>query len=358
MAENEQPVNITMANTKKEMLAAYNQLLKTLREKEDQSLDAPKKLERRAAEEALKTADSLSTEGVVKASGNLKAEIGTLLTQVSDRLETEVRRYQEVRKAIEAKEKELAEIYEIEKAAASLAALIEAQHQKRASFETEMAARKEELQGEIEATRFQWQEEKASHSAEAQEWNAAEKKRREREREEYQYAFERERRLARDQFEDEKNKLEAELEARRAQVERELADKEALIAQREEAVAERERRLDELQSRVGGFPQELEAAVQKAVQETTQRLRLEAKNREELLTRELTGEKNVLTTRIESLERTIQEQQRQIEKLSEALDKAYQQVQDIAVRAVQSSSAAKALAEFQSHRTEPPPKIG
>ena len=46
----------------------------------------------------------------------------------------------------------------------------------------------------------------------------------------------------------------------------------------------------------------------------------------------------MLTTRIESLEKTVKEQNQQIAHLSQQLEKAYQKVQDIAVKAVEGSS--------------------
>lgn len=346
MAEpQESPQKLTMSSTKKEMLAAYNELLKKYREKEQRTLDAQKQIQQKQTEQILKTADSVSTEGVVTGIGSLKAEIGTLLTQLSDRLEEEVNKYKAVRKAAEVKEKELAEIYEIEKAAGSLAALLEAQQQKREAFEAEMASRKEELQGEIEATRFEWQEEKARHAAETKERDTAEQKRRQREKEEYEYTFQREQKLARHEFEDRQGKLEAELAARKEQLERELT-------QREEAVGAREKELEELRRKVEAFPQELAAAVDKAVKETTEQVRLEAQNKERLLLKEFEGEKNVLTARIESLEKTVKEQSQQIGKLSQALEKAYQQVQDIAVKTVESSSTSKALAGLEQFLSE------
>lgn len=346
MAErNQESKKITISSSKKEMLAAYNELLKKLQEKQERLLEPEKRVEQKAVAQALKTADSLSTEGVVKGIGQLKAEVSTLLTQVSDRLEGEVHKYKALQKAIEAKEKDLAEVYEIERAAATLAALIEAQQQKRESFEAEMAAKKQELQGEVETTRFEWAEEKARRAAEIKEQEAEEQKRRQREKEDYRYAFERERKLARDQFEDEKKKLEAEMAAKREQAERELAS-------RQEAVALQEKEIEELRARVESFPKEIETAVQKAAKEATERVRLEAKNREELLVKESSGEKNVLTARIESLQKTVQEQNQQIARLSQALEKAYDQVQDIAVKTVEGSSSAKALSGLQQLLSE------
>lgn len=343
--ETEQLQKLTLANTKKEMLAAYRELLKKLQEKNEKTLDAEKEIEQKVKRQALQAADSLSTEGVVRGIGALKAEMGTLLGQLSDRLEAEVTAYNAIKRAIEAKEEELKEIYEIERAAGTLAALIEAQRQKRESFEAEMAARKEELQQETQDKRFEWEEEKARHMAEVKERDAAEQKKRQREKEEYEYTFEREQKLARDQFEDEKKKLQAELEAQKNRLETELG-------QREAAVVGREKELAELRQKVEAFPKQLEAAVQRTAKEATERAQQEARTREELLVKEFNGEKNVLTARVESLEKTIAEQNQQIARLSQAMERAYQQVQDIAVKAVEGSSNAKALTGLQQFLSE------
>jgi len=53
--------------------------------------------------------------------------------------------------------------------------------------------------------------------------------------------------------------------------------------------------------------------------ETTERLQQEAKTREELLKKEFDGERNVLTTRIKSLEETVKQQNEQIIRLSQRL---------------------------------------
>ena len=96
----------------------------------------------------------------------------------------------------------------------------------------------------------------------------------------------------------------------------------------------------------------MEVAVGKALKETAERINLEAKNREELLKKDSGGEKNVLTTRIESLEKTVKEQSERIVKLNQQLQKAYQQVQDIAVKTIEGSSNAKSLANLQQWMSE------
>ncbi|MGH9339679.1 MAG: hypothetical protein ACRD1R_08855 [Acidobacteriota bacterium] len=327
---------ISMSNTKKEMLAAYTELLKQFEERQEQKLNGEKKVEQRNLEEALKVADSLSTEGVVRGIGTLKAEIGSLLNQVSDRLEEQVSKLKAIQRAIEFKDKELREIYEIERSVGSLAALIDAQHQKRTSFQEEMATRGEELQQEIQSTRADWEREQEEHANRIAERNTEEARKRQREKEEFQYEFEREKKLARDQFEDERSRLQKELEAKRVE-----------LLQREEAVAALEQELTELRRRAEAFPEEKEAAVARALSEAVERIRSEAQNQQELMSKEFEGERKVFLTRIESLEKTIREQNQQITKLSQIQDKAYQQVQDIAVRAVEGASNWKSFPGFQ-----------
>jgi hypothetical protein len=153
------------------------------------------------------TADSLSDDTIFRDISGLKAEVGKMLTTMSDRLEQEVGRYDAVKRAIAEKQQELAEIYEIQKAASSLAALIEAQNQKKEEFEADMAARKEILSREIEEMRIDWQKEKAQRAAEQREQkeqDAVESRKRSREKEDYDYALQRERQAAQDAFEKEK----------------------------------------------------------------------------------------------------------------------------------------------------------
>jgi hypothetical protein len=339
------PQTITMKNTKKEMLEAYNEVLQQLKEKRAVELKPEKAIEGKKVEEAVEVTDSLSTEGIVQEVSALKLEVGRLLSQLSDRLEEEVGKYRQVRQAVEAKQKELQEIYEIEKSALSLAALIEAQHQKRQQTEAELAVRKEELTQEIETLRTEWGKEKEVHAAEIKQRDGDERKSREREKEEYQYAFQREQQLARERFEDEKARLEREITYRREQMEKELAD-------REKAIVEKENELNELRKQTSAFPKELELAVNKAVKEAVQRVESEAKNREELLGKEFDGERNVLNTRIESLEKTVAEQNEQIAKLTQQVDKAYGQVQDIATKAIEGTSRSQPLANLQQLMAE------
>ena len=124
------------------------------------------------------------------------------------------------------------------------------------------------------------------------------------------------------------------------------------LADREKAIAEKETELNELRKQASAFPKELQSAVNQAVKEAIQRVESEAKNRDELLKKEFDGERNVLNTRIESLEKTVTEQNEQIAKLSQQVEKSYSQVQDIAIRAIEGTSRSQPLANLQQLMAE------
>jgi len=332
------------------MLEAYNAVLKQLEAQREAELKPEKKLEEKKAKEVIQVAESLSSEGVARGISTLKIEAGKMLAQISDRLEEEISKFKAVQSAIAIKEKELQELYEIEKSAMTLAALIESQSQRRQTFELEMAEKKEALSQEIETLRVQRDQEKKEYEEAIKERDTAEKKRRDREKEEYEYGFKREQKLAKDKFEDEKAKLERETQAKKEQMEKELQE-------RAKAIVEQENELNELRKKVSVFSQEMETAISKAIKETAEKLSLEAKNREELQRKEFLGGKNVFTTRIESLEKIVKEQSEQITRLTQQLEKAYQQVQDIAVKTIEGSSTTKSFANLQQWLSEQTRKV-
>jgi hypothetical protein len=322
-------------STKQELLDAYQDLLTQTEERQEAELKPEKKLRERKAEETRAAVKGLDREGLGQAIEALRTGTGQFLSQLSERLDAELKRLSDLQAAIDLREQDLEEIYGIERAAATLAALLEAQNAQKQHFAEETAEEKERLSQEMEETRSRWAQEQEQHRAEEKERTGAEVKRRDREREEYQYAFQREQQLARDRFEDEKARLaaeksvlEAELKAMRESAERELAE-------REKAIAGREQELMVLRAGAEAHPKELEAAVQRAVEEATRRLTLEAEHKAALARKETEGERNVQAARLEGMERSLKEQNDQITKLNRQLEAAYQKLQDVAVKALE-----------------------
>ncbi len=336
---------VTMASTKKEMLQAYERLLKELEEKKRAEMKPEETVAQRKRAQAVAVADAASSAGIANQIASLKTEIGKTLNELADRLEQETAKYAQVKLAVESAEAELREIYDIEKAAASLAALLEAHRQEKAEFEAEMDAEREKLDSEIsihreafdyevKTQREDWKKERAEYQAAVKEQDEAEKKRRQREQEEWKYQFDRERQAAEEKRQHELARLDREIQLKQEQLEKVLADR-----QRTLAAAEAE--LQSLRARAEQFPSELDQAVTRAVEETTARLDRERKYATDLLQKESAGERNVLLSRIESMEQTIEKQAEQIAKLSRQLEHSYGQIQDIAVKAIEGPSTSR-----------------
>lgn len=120
-----------------------------------------------------------------------------------------------------------------------------------------------------------------------------------------------------------------------------VQEKTVELNEREKDVSERELKMNELQDKVNAFPVELDKSVKSTVQDVRERLTAEFNQKEELLKKGFEGEINVLTAEISAFETLVKEQIKQIEKLNQQQEKAYEKVQDIANKAV--AGAAESL---------------
>ncbi|MCK9262383.1 MAG: hypothetical protein WDA72_07750 [Desulfomonilia bacterium] len=344
--------DLGMKNTKQELLDAYNEVLEELEERNQAELKPEKKIEEKKKQEVIHAVRDVSMDGVAQNIKTLKADIDKNLSQLQERLESEVKKLGHIQAAISIRDAELREIYEIDRSASSLAALIETSNRKNRLFEEELELKKSSLLEDIEETRGKWDQEKALRAAEVKEQREQEARQRQREKEEYLYSLQRERQIEKDKFEDEKARLLSEKQALENEIKamREAVEKE--LSERRKALAEKESEFLELKKRAGAFPEELQSAVAKASKDTAERLKLEADYQTNMLKQQYEGEKNVLLTRIDALEKTVKEQAEQISKLSRLQEAAYQKVQDVAVKAIEGASKHGSFSGLQQALSE------
>ncbi|NOQ23184.1 MAG: hypothetical protein GQ565_11125 [Candidatus Aegiribacteria sp.] len=346
--------DVSMSNTKKEILEAYGNLVRQLEEKAESELKPEKKLEEKKAVEVVSVADALAEESVLTRISDLKMEMSKTLTGISEKLEVETEKYKKIQEAITIKDNELKEIFEIERSAHALAALIEAQNQKKLEYETEISRKKAEyddemstkkklLEEEIQSTRALWDKEKQAIQESVKERDVEEKKLRQRQKEEFDYNFKREQELVKNKLTDEMEQLEKKMALQREAFEKSVEEKEKELQSRETRAAERETHMEDLEKKVAAFPEELETHIVKTVKETADRLNEEAKKNEAFLKKEAEGKVNVLQTKIDSLESVVKEQIRQLAGINARLEDAYGKVQDIAVKAIEGSSDKQTL---------------
>lgn len=328
---------VSMNNTKKELLDAYAEVRSRVEEQRKELLNAEKA--RAAAEKkaAQVVAVQEAENDPVKRIHDLRGVLGKELLGLADRFECEVQTFEKVQSAVQQKKDELEALYGIEAQVEDLSTLIALHSEKKKTFEEREQLQLKTLQEEMAARRLQWEKEQKDADARLEDARAERKLKWKREQEEYDYALNREREQRRNQLEDELNAVSREIEVKQAEFDSACAAKQEELVRRETVVSEREKVMDDLQQKVDSFSAAVEKTVKAAVAENTEKLTAEFASRELLAAATHEGKNSVLQSRIDFLEKQVEMQLAQIEQLSAKQESAYQKVQDIASRAVDSA---------------------
>jgi len=314
---------VSMKNTKKELLEIITKMQKEMSEKEKSALNPEKVKVETKNVESIREAEEIINSDLANKISNLKTAINHELSVLAEKIESEAKKFTTIQNSIAIKQAELENIYGIEEKAASLAVLIESQNYAQEKYEKEISTRRQELEQEINADRARWELEKSNKEKERQ-----------REEEEYNYSLKRSRAIEENSFADKIAELTKEIEEKKTSFEKQTADKTLLLEEREKKVAEREKAMDQLENTVNSFPAKLESAIADAAENKEKELKTQFTMERNLLSQKYEGEQKVLEAKIDALEFQVKDQAKQIDKLNSQQEKAYQQVQDIASRAV------------------------
>jgi hypothetical protein len=334
---------VTEKNTKSQILQAYNEALAKIKEMRQED----RKAEKRKEEEIkiVKQASENTIEKIVKSIGNSKIEIINELDIVGDKLTSEFKKLEEIKKAIEIESKYLDDIYEIKVNADTLSALLLSQKEKRAGFEAEMENKKAAFEEEVNQKKMVWKQEQEVYENQKKERDAQIKKERQREEEEYNYSLQLKRKKEADAYEERKTQLEKELQDKRAALEKELSERESLIAAKEKEFVE-------LRAKVEQFPKTLENTIKETEKSVIEKLEFKYKHQAELSHKEIDGERNLNKQVVQSLENKIKEQSEQIKQLTQKANESGQQVQTIALKAIEGASSQR-MYNFSHEKNDP-----
>ena len=339
--------NLNLKSTKKELLDAYERLKAELENKAKQTLNADKKIEEKRKEIVVKKAEELVNENISTKISSLKGDINNILNDLLEKLDKSVKEYNNIDEALKLKENELKEIYDIEKSALTLASLIEAYSTKNIELENEYKEKKEKLENEIKSLREQWSEEKLQYEKLVKETEEDFKKETKRKKEEFEYSFAREKEQKINALTDELSKIKKDIEKMKEEFEAEKLLKENELAKREKLITDKENNIKQLEEMVAEFPSKLDKEVSNAVKLAESRIISEHGMKQSLLKSDYEGKLAVLNTKIESLEKVLSEQNKQMESLIKQHEKAYAQVQQIAVSAVQGAVDKNMQSKFE-----------
>lgn len=330
--------DISMKNTKKEMIEMIEKMQEKMSEKEKSTLNPQKVRTEAKAKEVLKKAEEVTGSDLTTHINGLKVSINQELSALAEKIDSEAKKYTIIQESINLKQAELAEIYEIEKQASSLAAIIESNHQAKEVFEADISLKRERLEKEIRDTRSSWEDEKNISKEIHTEKKKVNEKERKREEDEYAYNLQRSRAIEENNYTDKLAVLEKEIGEKKEQIDRLVEEKTNSLNTREQQIIEREKGIDKLDKTVSNFPKELESAINAAIEKKEKEITTFFEQEKALLSKGYEGEQRVLETKISALESLTKDQAKQIDKLNSQQEKAYQQVQDIAARAVTGAS--------------------
>jgi len=307
------------------------------RETTDKKMEESSRLRETEIRQAV---EGISVEEVVKGLSDLGLDLSKALAGLSEKLVQEVNRLASAREAVELERREIERLHKIDIASTALDQLVQ-----------DYAHEKEELESGVAAQRAAWDEELRRTERERKEQDENLRKQRQREIDEYEYKKALERKKAQDKYEEEMKLLEKQNREKQDALEKSWQQREAALKEREEEAAR-------LKSESEGFPARLEKACAQAAAEATRATTQKFEQQILLLKKESEAEKRLAELQIKTLEDTLARQSAQTATLQKQLDEAKQQVQEIAVKAIEGASGAKALShinqiamEQAKHRT-------
>jgi hypothetical protein len=354
-------MNINSKSSKAEILAAYKEL-----EKQKKVLEAEIKQQSNVAAsshgvsaskpEEVKTATGQTTNPdltkTIQSLEKIQGSFGGAVSNLSEQLIAEATELEAVKIAIAAETQDLENLHQLTDIDESTIDFLLDQYQASSKkFTAEYEQQQRTDCQELDDLKQRWSKEQQAHDKLVANRNEDYGKNRQREQAEYQYNLE----LGRDLDESEHAQLQKlkqqELAEILQQIEQQWQQQEAEIAQQEQEYAT-------AAAKVIAFESELENKIKQGTEEGKGIGAYQAKVKTDLREREIEGERQNYQLRIESLEQTIRHQATRVEKLSQQLDSSLQQVQNLAVKAIEGTSnrnsfeAVKAIALEQAKTSQ------
>ncbi len=278
--------------------------------------------------EVRQAVEGVTVDAVVQRVSALGLEVSRALADISGKLTEEVQLLASVREAVALERQELERLHKIDIGATALDQMVQ-----------DYAREKQRLESEIAAQRSAWEEESARVERERKEQEEALKKQRQREIEDYEYKKNLERKKAQDKYDEDMRLQEKKNQEKQEALEKGWKQRELALKEREEDVARLRKEAEE-------FPARLQREAQAAAEQARREAEAKLEQQMLVLKKDAETEKRLGALQVKTLEDTVARQQEHIAALERQLAEAKQQVQDIAVKAIEGASGAKALSHI------------
>ncbi|OGK13519.1 hypothetical protein A3A93_00300 [Candidatus Roizmanbacteria bacterium RIFCSPLOWO2_01_FULL_38_12] len=282
---------VSAKSTKQEILTAYEQLTKELAERDGESMQLITSKEKKDAEKVT----SQTPNQVVSRLGGLRLEINKNLGEIVDRLVEESEKLHILKDESDKIRKEIELMHKIKVQATTLQNFITIKEEEELTLEKKMNGIREE-----------WEAEKIELQ-----------KQKKREEEEYTYDLKIKRQKEEDEYREKRKQIETALQ------------------KREQDILEKEEEFKNLQTQVTTLEKQLEIKVVQAIKKTDESVRHELETEYNLERKGIEGEQKIRQLTISNLQKIITNQNEEIKDLKQQLQRATQQIKDIAVSVIE-----------------------
>lgn len=303
---------ITLKNTKAEILEALNAALEREKDMAKVKYEPEKEEKTKKIEKAIQVSKENVEKKIFSEEFNNK--------------------FRDLEIAIEAEEEKLKELYGIEKELNNLVVVINAGKDYMVELEYNKKIRTEELNNNIKELEEMYKAKKEELEKEYEVNAKRLKTERDREIEEYNYKLKREREISNNKWEDEKLQRENNLSKKEKEINELL----------EEATANAEH-VKELEEKVNNIPTILEKEYTRGRKEIAEELKKEYNYETELLKKDFQNTIDRQTDKILSLQEDVKKLNEEKFSLQEKLDQAYNQIKDMATKTVEATGGVKII---------------
>ena len=314
--------------TKEEITQVFQSLLK--QEKEAQKFIRTKE---QAAELAknkalVTTVADYKPDLIVKGAAGLQLDFSTSVETLSELLQKELQKLEELRAAIRVESDNLKACNSAKIAADALHILKQEQEQQKTLFEENSNEKVENLEKQIAETQKIREKEAAEFQTTIEERKANLEKRRTKELADYKYELERKYKIGEDDYKERKKLLLRNLAEQQQQKEKDWT-------KREKTLADNQTDFEKYKTKVDGFDKELEDETKKSKDKAIKEASRKAKVEMELYEKEIEGKRAIAKLQISEFGNTIERQKERISELNVELKIALEQVKALSLKALE-----------------------
>ena len=310
---------ITLKNTKAEILEALNQ-----------ALEREKNINKTKSDPQKEEVERKKKESISESKENIKQNI------FSDEL---INKFKNLEMAIEALEEKLKNLYGLEGELNNFTLVVNAEKDFLADLEIKKKVETEKLETSIRELEAEYKKKNKELEEEYAAKAKALKLERDREIEEYDYKLKREREIVNNKWEDEKKIREVNLKNLEDEAKKKLKE-----------VTEKETYLKELEQKVEGIPEMMLKEYERGRKEATAELKKEQEYQTELLKKDFQNTIDRQADKIKSLEGELEKISALNVSMQDKMDKAYVEMKELATKTVEANGQVKIFSNNQADK--------